>query len=64
MLRGDHELNEVKASKLAGLKDGFRFASEAEIVEHFGGRLWLESVPGEGATFSFELPLASAAAMQ
>ena len=36
MLRGDHELNEVKASKLAGLKDGFRFASEAEIVEHFG----------------------------
>lgn len=36
MLRGDHELNEVKASKLAGLKDGFRFATEAEIVEHFG----------------------------
>jgi signal transduction histidine kinase len=33
-----------------------------QIVEHFGGRLWLESVPGEGATFSFELPLASAAA--
>ena len=36
MLRGDHELNEVKASKLAGLKDGFRFATEAEIVDHFG----------------------------
>lgn len=36
MLRGDHELNEVKASKLTGLKDGFRFATEAEIVEHFG----------------------------
>lgn len=36
MLRGDHELNEVKASKLPGLKDGFRFATEAEIVEHFG----------------------------
>ena len=32
-----------------------------QIVEHFGGRLWLESVPGEGATFSFELPLPSAA---
>ena len=32
-----------------------------QIVEHFGGRLWLESVPGEGATFSFELPLKSAA---
>ncbi len=35
-----------------------------QIVEHFGGRLWLESVPGEGATFSFELPLASAADRQ
>ena len=32
-----------------------------QIVEHFGGRLWVESVPGEGATFSFELPLKSAA---
>ena len=35
-----------------------------QIVEHFGGRLWLESVPGEGATFSFELPLPSATAVQ
>jgi Na+/proline symporter/signal transduction histidine kinase len=27
-----------------------------QIVEHFGGRLWLESVPGQGATFCFSLP--------
>jgi signal transduction histidine kinase len=26
------------------------------IVEHFGGRLWVESQPGHGATFSFVLP--------
>jgi Na+/proline symporter/signal transduction histidine kinase len=26
------------------------------IVEHFGGELWVESVPGEGATFRFTLP--------
>ncbi|WP_418648744.1 ATP-binding protein [Thauera butanivorans] len=32
-----------------------------QIVEHFGGRLWLESIPGDGATFSFELPLPPAA---
>ncbi|MBV8666437.1 MAG: proline--tRNA ligase [Burkholderiaceae bacterium] len=35
LLRGDHELNEVKAAKVPGLGD-FRFASEAEIVEYFG----------------------------
>jgi signal transduction histidine kinase len=27
------------------------------IVEHFGGRMWLDSRPGQGACFSFELPL-------
>ena len=36
LLRGDHELNEIKTGKVAGLDKGFRFASEAEIVEHFG----------------------------
>jgi len=35
LLRGDHELNEVKASKLPGIGP-FRFASESEIVEYFG----------------------------
>ena len=36
LLRGDHELNEIKASKIAGLDKGFRFATESEIVENFG----------------------------
>ncbi|MGO4153687.1 proline--tRNA ligase [Cupriavidus sp. YAF13] len=35
LLRGDHELNEIKASKVAGLAE-FRFATESEIVETFG----------------------------
>jgi prolyl-tRNA synthetase len=34
LLRGDHELNEVKAQKAIG---AFRFASEAEIVRALGG---------------------------
>lgn len=37
LLRADHELNEVKAGKLPELKDGFRFATEEEIAEHFNG---------------------------
>jgi len=28
-----------------------------QIVERFGGALWVESSPGHGATFSFSLPL-------
>ena len=36
LVRGDHSLNEIKTSKLDGLKTGFRVATEAEIDEHFG----------------------------
>jgi len=36
LVRGDHELNELKASKVAGLRGGFRFATGAEIERHFG----------------------------
>jgi len=36
LVRGDHDLNEVKAGKVEGLKEGFRFASTGEIEAHFG----------------------------
>ncbi|WP_237173949.1 proline--tRNA ligase [Paracandidimonas lactea] len=36
LVRGDHELNEIKVSKLAGLDNGYRFATEEEIAETFG----------------------------
>ena len=36
LVRGDHSLNEIKAGKVPGLKDGFRFATVGEIEDHFG----------------------------
>jgi prolyl-tRNA synthetase len=36
LVRGDHSLNEIKAGKVEGLKDAFRFATVAEIEDHFG----------------------------
>ena len=50
LLRGDHELNEIKVSKVAGLKD-FRFSTEAEIQEVFG------TVPGYLGPISTKLPV-------
>ncbi len=35
LLRGDHDMNEVKVGKLSGLAE-FRFATVGEIEEHFG----------------------------
>ncbi|MDT7519699.1 proline--tRNA ligase [Rhodoferax sp. TBRC 17660] len=35
LLRGDHDMNEVKVGKLPGLAE-FRFATVGEIEEHFG----------------------------
>lgn len=36
LLRGDHQLNEVKTSKHFAAQRGFRFASDTEVREHMG----------------------------
>jgi len=36
LLRGDHDMNEVKVAKVPGLDAGFRFATVPEIEAHFG----------------------------
>lgn len=50
LLRGDHELNEIKVGKVAGLA-GYRFATEAEILACYG------SVPGYLGPIGTKLPV-------
>ena len=51
LVRGDHELNEIKVGKVEGLKGGFRFATEAEIERalRLQARLpWADRHPAAG----------------
>ena len=38
LVRGDHDMNEIKVGKVPGLDAGFRFATVPEIVDHFGAK--------------------------
>ena len=50
LVRGDHDMNEVKVGKLAGLA-GFRFATVGEIEAHFGTK------PGYLGPIGLKLPV-------
>jgi len=43
---------------------GLGLAISRQIIEHFGGRLWVASPVGTGATFSFTLPAKETASAQ
>jgi len=51
LLRGDHDMNEVKVGKVPGLDTGFRFATLTEIEAHFGCK------PGYLGPLGLKLPV-------
>ncbi|HET7763726.1 MAG TPA: ATP-binding protein, partial [Burkholderiales bacterium] len=55
-----HQVGGVLTDKPRG--SGLGLHISRQIVEHFGGRMWVESDVGRGACFSFVLPIGAAAA--
>src|SRR5512132_1074053 len=49
-----HQAGDTLTAKPHGT--GLGLPISRQIIEHCGGRLWLRSVPGAGATFSFTVP--------
>jgi signal transduction histidine kinase len=53
-----HQAGDTLTAKPHG--SGLGLHISRQIVEHFGGRMWVESRPGHGARFSFVLPAGAA----
>ena len=54
-----HQVGDTLVDKPHG--SGLGLYISRQIVEHFGGRMWVHSSPGKGTCFSFTLPAESSA---
>jgi signal transduction histidine kinase len=56
-----HQVGDKLTDKPHG--SGLGLHISRQIIEHFGGRLWVDSDVGRGASFSFSVPIGAAPAL-